>query len=262
MSTKGKARGDIVVLHAEKHRMPKYVKEFILARAPAFQRRHPNLKYPLTNMRYWRSFRANVFVHKSGVLLRIMVHSGLRLTLGTNHPLGYYMLNRWLVHRVVATVWKPNKKPNEKPIVNHKDGDKRNCCADNLEWCSNSHNILHARSTGLNPYNKPTQGMKIRGKRKGASEYYGVLFERARQKWVGQVRHNNVVYCRRRFDTELEAAQHYNNVCDLLRITEKPRNDLPRQKITRVTYRKGTRIRVLRMIGNGRHFFCVSEKRA
>lgn len=261
MSAKCKVRGDIKVLVAEKHRMPRYVREFILANAPTFQRKHPNLEYPLTNFRYWRSFRANVFVHKSGVLLRIMAKSGPRLTFGDKHPNGYRQVDQLLVHRVVATVWKPNKKPSEKPIVNHKDGIKWHNCADNLEWCSNSHNILHARASGLNPYNKPTQGMKIGGQRKGASEYYGVLFERGRQKWVGQVRHNNVVYCRRRFETELEAAQHYNNVCDLLRINEKPRNDLPRQKITRVTYRKGNRTRVLRMIGKGRHLYCVSEKR-
>ena len=46
-----------------------------------------------------------------------------------------------LVHRLVAKAFIPN--PNGLPIVNHKDEDKTNNRADNLEWCDNSYNVTY-----------------------------------------------------------------------------------------------------------------------
>lgn len=46
------------------------------------------------------------------------------------------------VHRIVAEEFL--QKDIEKTDVNHKDGDKKNNRADNLEWCSKSENLKHA----------------------------------------------------------------------------------------------------------------------
>ena len=48
------------------------------------------------------------------------------------------------IHRLVALAWCENDNWEFKPIVNHKDKNKHNFHADNLEWVSYSGNTLHA----------------------------------------------------------------------------------------------------------------------
>jgi len=54
---------------------------------------------------------------------------------------------RFFVHRLVAKHFVSGYKENL--IVNHKDGNKQNNNADNLEWVTKSENDLHAFRTGL-----------------------------------------------------------------------------------------------------------------
>jgi hypothetical protein len=66
-----------------------------------------------------------------------------------------------LVHRLVAQTFIDNSM--ELPVVNHKDGDKKNNDVSNLEWVTFSDNSMHAHDTGLSRTRREVCKFKLDG---------------------------------------------------------------------------------------------------
>ena len=75
-----------------------------------------------------------------------------RVTLSKNN-----VQKRFVVHRLVALLFCKNN--NQKNIVNHLDGNKKNNHFENLEWCTSSENEIHSYKVLLkkNPIRKLTE---------------------------------------------------------------------------------------------------------
>lgn len=84
-------------------------------------------------------------------------------------------------------------EPNSKESIDHKDNNGLNNSRENLRICTHSQNMANARRR----YNVNNR-------------YRGVSYDKARNQWAARLNMNNSIVFRKRFDTELEAAQAYN----------------------------------------------------
>ncbi len=65
-----------------------------------------------------------------------------------------------MVHRLVAIAFIPN--PNNHPVVNHKNGDKKDFSIENLEWCTHKENITHSVLNGWSPIGERVHTSKLK----------------------------------------------------------------------------------------------------
>lgn len=81
-------------------------------------------------------------IHKNTLKPMKTIHGYLRVGLYNEEG-----MKKIQIHRIVAEAFIPN--PENKPFVNHKDGNKLNNNDWNLEWCDGFENMRHCDLLGL-----------------------------------------------------------------------------------------------------------------
>ena len=152
--------------------------------------------YQASNLGNIKSLKKNIILRQNGDnygYMQVILYNGETRKTGK-------------VHRLVGKAFIEN--PENKPQINHKDGNKKNNHVSNLEWLTNRENKKHAINTGLTVMSPKTREAQIASigkvildtatgiyyeKVKDAASIYGVNPSTIRR-WIS-TGYNNLVRC-------------------------------------------------------------------
>jgi len=152
--------------------------------------------YQASNLGNIKSLKKNIILRQNGDnygYMQVILYNGETRKTGK-------------VHRLVGKAFIEN--PENKPQINHKDGNKKNNHVSNLEWLTNRENKKHAIDTGLTVMSPKTREAQIASigkvildtatgiyyeKVKDAASIYGVNPSTIRR-WIS-TGYNNLVKC-------------------------------------------------------------------
>ena len=108
--------------------IPNYEGYFEVSNLGNFRSKDRIIKYKQSGTRKYPGKSLKVEIMQDGYSRIVLMKEGIR--------------KRYMCHRLVAETYIPNS--NNKPYVNHIDGNRSNNCVDNLEWCTQSENERHS----------------------------------------------------------------------------------------------------------------------
>lgn len=125
-------------------------------------------------------FIKNYFIDIAGSIYSLKSKKFLKLNINQKGYLQVVIKGKlYQPHRLVAKAFIPN--PENKPQVNHKDGNKLNNHVSNLEWVTNQENQRHAWDTGLKTVTNKMLNTQFKPQyydtwvHKDGYEYYGTV---------------------------------------------------------------------------------------
>lgn len=90
------------------------------------------------------------------------------------------------LHRLVLLAFDPIKNASEME-VNHKDGNKKNNCLENLEWCTSSENQKHAFKNGLQHTRKGEESNFSKLTKENVKEIFKLRAQGLKQKEIAEI---------------------------------------------------------------------------
>ena len=123
----------------------------------------------------------NYFVTKEGEVINVKTNKILKPCFNTWGYQQVTLHNRIkskniVIHRLVANAFISNFE--NKPQVNHIDGNKSNNSVSNLEWCTSSENVKHAYKIGLsNISDKNKKAIKLANSKVVLDTQTGIFYD-------------------------------------------------------------------------------------